>query len=118
MTTREITIAFELAIGIFAIYLLVRRLARLSAVYQNIPPFTIVELPDTPILDTDLPVTIAWFKCSEEAEMWAENLRQAGIEATLSNTNAYTPSPLPPQLKVRSEDAHRAVQIMREAEGS
>jgi len=35
MTSREITIAFELAIGIFALYLLVRRLARMGSSHRD-----------------------------------------------------------------------------------
>lgn len=111
MDSREITIAFELAIGVFAVYLLIRRLARLGAINREMPPFYVADLPDTPILDPDKPITIAWFKRSEEAEMWAENLRQAGIDA-----KAIGGTRRGPQLQVRSEDARRAIEILREAD--
>lgn len=116
MTTREITIAFELAIGIFAVYLLVRRLSRLGASNRETPPFHVAELSDMPILDSNEPVTVAWFKRVDEAEMWAETLRQAGIEATVGNTNIYSRDPASPQLQVRPEDARRAIEILREAD--
>ena len=111
MTSREITIAFELAIGVFALYLLVRRLARLGARDQGTPPFYVAELPDDPLPNPDEPVTVAWFKIAEEAEMWAETLRGQGIEACVRDAT-FRRGSVPPHTEVRSEDARRAVEIL------
>ena len=123
MTSREITIAFELAIGVFALYLLVRRLARRGAHDRQTPPFYVAELPDDPLPNPDEPVTVAWFKLAEEAEMWAENLRGEGIDASVRDTTfggkryGGLSDWNSPHIEVRSEDARRAVEILREAEG-
>lgn len=119
MTTREITIAFELAIAIFAIYLLVRRLARMGARDREAPPFYVQEPQDDPSRGAGELVTVAWFRRIEEAEMWAETLRGQGIEAAVTNRLArMTEGGRPPELQVRFEDANQAVEILREASES
>lgn len=108
MTSQEITIAFELAIGVFAVYLLIRRLRRLGA-GESPPAFYVEEPRPDPSRGPDELVTIAWFRRTDEAEMWAENLRQAGIEAAVVGGVRSTPT-----LTVRSEDVKRAIEILRE----
>lgn len=123
MTPREITIAFELAIGVFALYLLVRRLARLGARDEGRPAFYVEEPPSDPTRGPDEPVTVAWFKRAKEAEMWAQTLRAEGIvacvrEATFEGGRYVgLRGSVSPHVEVRSEDARRVVEILREAAG-
>lgn len=124
MTTKEITIAFELAIGVFALYLLIRRLARLGARDQETPPFYVAEIPDAALSNPDELVTIAWFKMIEEAETWAGDLRSEGIEATVPHASVEggryvgLRDSASPHIDVRAKDARRAAEILREAEAS
>jgi hypothetical protein len=122
MTSREWTIAFELAIGLFALYLLARRIGRMMRAEVNAPAFHVQDPTDEALANPEGPVTIAWFQRGEEAEMWAATLREAGIDATVRDvTFGGTPSSgltnwVSPKLDVRAEDARRAVEILREAE--
>lgn len=119
MTTREITIAFEFAIAVFAIYLLIRRLTRLGARRAEAPPFYIQEPTDDPLRDPYALITIAWFEMAEDAEKWAQVLQQAGIEPTvIGGWPRRIEGAGPPQLQVRSKDAQQAIEILRQAESS
>jgi hypothetical protein len=122
MTTREITIAFEFAIGVFALYLLIRRLARLGARDQETPPFYVAEIPDDALRNADELVTIAWFKMAEEAQMWAAILREEGIEASVPDATVEggryvgLRDSASPHIEVLAKHARRAAEILREGE--
>jgi hypothetical protein len=104
MSTRDITIALELAIAIFAIYLLARRLVRLQRRDRQLPPFYVADIPENARLEADTYIAVAWFQQYELAQEWVEKLCEQGVEATLSDR--------PPQIKVRAEDARRAIEIL------
>lgn len=122
MTTREFTFAFELAIGLFALYLLVRRLIRMARSDQSVPPFVVLEPDEAALANTDQPVEIARFRRAEEAEMWAATLRDADINATVRDASVQGRPRreqtiwTAPRLAVLAQDAHRAIEILREAE--
>jgi len=122
MTSREWTLAFELAIVLFALYLLARRIGRMMRAEVNAPAFYVQDPTDEALANPEEPVTIAWFQRTVEADMWAANLREAGIDATVRDAT-YGGRPhlgtwdwISPRLEVRAEDARRAIEILREAE--
>lgn len=106
MSSREIAIALQLAIAIFAIYLLVRRLARLRSFGQNLPQHYIADIPAGANLKPDQMITVVWCREAGESERLAAILNEQGIEATLADN--------PPQIKVPSQDARRAIEILKE----
>lgn len=124
LTHQQVTFTFWLAIAAFAVYLTIKRLQRIGAPDER-PSFYVAELPEDPTRDPDEPVTIAWFGRAEFAEMWAANLRAEGIEANVSNATLGQRYPDPrgytagaytsPAIVVRSADASRAIEILREA---
>lgn len=105
MSSREIAIALQLAIAIFAIYLLVRRLTRLRMLGQNLPPHYIADIPTDATFESGQSITVAWCGEGDESERLAARLREQGIEVELSDS--------PPQIKVPSQDARRAIEILR-----
>ncbi len=113
MTTRELTIAFEFAIALFAIYLLIRRLARLGS--RRTPPFYIQPPREDQSPEPDEFITIAWFEMAEDAEKWAQRLSDQGIEAKIEGgwPRGIEKSG-PPQLQVQSKNAQRAIGILRQ----
>lgn len=112
MTTRELTIAFEFAIALFAIYLLIRRLARLGS--RRTPSFYIQPPREDPSREPTEFITIAWFELAEDAEKWAQRLDDQGIETRIEGgwPRGIEKSG-PPQLQVRSKDSQQAIELLR-----
>ncbi|NLN75417.1 MAG: hypothetical protein GX139_03815 [Armatimonadetes bacterium] len=106
MTSREITIALQLAIAIFAAYLFFRRLGRLWGREREAPAYYVAEIPASAHLNPDEIVTIAWFREMEPAKVWAQKLRERGIEASIADNS--------PELKVPARDAGKAAEIIRQ----
>ncbi len=106
MSSREIAMAMQLAIAIFAVYLLVRRLARLRTLGRDLPPHYIADIPTYAKLELGQMITVAWCREVEESERLADMLHGEGIEAALADS--------PPQVKVPSQDARRAIEILKE----
>ncbi|MGI6295348.1 MAG: hypothetical protein ACOX3G_04610 [Armatimonadota bacterium] len=98
--------ALQLAIAMFAIYLLVRRLVRLRTLGQDLPPHYIADIPANAKFELGQMITVAWCREIEESERLADMLHDEGIDTALSDK--------PPQVKVPSQDARRAIEILKE----